>query len=259
MSRHVEGRHELPPTGTRRRGIAAVGLGLALLLVASAVVIRQTHLDHTRASAVVAPVRTASTGTGAARASGSGSVSPAQRQAVASAVDACRLANLRQQTSLSSAAVSLSMWRKHVEAMNLLVSGKISLAVAKDFWESSRRGAMKTAAAFRAADLTYTAGPTSTCAPLDKALAPAAGPGDVSALAACATTRSRGDAALATARTAVTTWEHHIRDMEALRDGRISPAQATAMWQMNWMRGNAQLTTYDDAVAAMGTVTCPLR
>lgn len=253
MARHDAGRHESPAAGTSYVVPAVTVLGVALLVLVMVLVGRQLSTNGTSSGTPSRPGATSPV----AAASTSGTLSAAQRQAVSMALDTCRLTNLRQQTDLSAAAVSLGLWRKHVDAMNLLVAGKISLAVAQDFWASSRIGAMKSVADFWVADQAYTAGKTSTCAPLGPTLAPAATPAQSAALASCAKALPPGDVALARARTAVATWEHHVHDMEALRVGQITPAQATAKWQKNWQAGNAELMRYDAAVAA-ASATCPL-
>jgi hypothetical protein len=171
--------------------------------------------------------------------------------------EACRLANLRQQAPLSAAAVSLAQFDKHIDAMNLLVAGKISLAVATTFWDQTRVGATQNAAAFRSADQQLSATP-SQCRPPDPAVAYDTPYGRLLAISGCANAiRARG-AALTRARAAVSTWEHHIHDMEMLRTGHITPAQATAAWRKNWKIGAGQLAAYDAATAAARKLTCTL-
>src|SRR5687767_6119386 len=63
---------------------------------------------------------------------------PSTASALDSATEACRLAALRVTTALSAADVALAQFDKHIDAMNLLVAGKISLAVATQFWEETR-------------------------------------------------------------------------------------------------------------------------
>ena len=167
-------------------------------------------------------------------------------------VGACRLANLRQQAALGSAAAAMSSWDKHIEAMNLLVAGKISLAVATDFWESSRVGASQGLSDFRGADRTYALSSSGRCAPLEGPAAAAAPATAVVAVRQCSAALGLGDAALARARPALSTWEHHIHDMDALLAGRITPGQAVAMWQHSWRAGNAQLKAYRTSVDSNG-------
>ncbi|MEO6411041.1 MAG: hypothetical protein ABIO48_00515 [Pedococcus sp.] len=176
---------------------------------------------------------------------------------LAAAAETCRLANLRQQAPLSAAEVSLAQFDKHIDAMNLLVTGKISLSVATTFWDETRVRATQNAAAFRRADKEL-AGSGAACPTLEPEVANAAPYGQVVALKSCASAITARDAALGRARTAVSTWEHHIHDMEMLRMGHLTPAQATAAWQKNWKTGEKQLATYDTALAKAKKVPCSL-
>lgn len=176
---------------------------------------------------------------------------------LAAVAETCRLANLRQQTPLSAADVSLAQFDKHIDAMNLLVAGKISLAVATTFWDETRVGATQNAAAFRLADREFaTSG--ARCAALDPTVAEVAPYGQVVAIKGCASAIAHRTRALAKARAAVTTWEHHIHDMEMLRLGHITPAQATAAWQKSWKTGENQLRAYDQAAAKAKKIRCSL-
>ena len=177
--------------------------------------------------------------------------------ALAKEAESCRLANLRQQAPLSAADVSLAQFDKHIDAMNLLVAGKISLSVATTFWDETRVGATQNAAAFRRADKELAASGTA-CPKLDPAVSNAAPYGQVVTLKSCADAITARKAALARARTAVSTWEHHIHDMEMLRMGHLTPAQATAAWHKNWKTGEKQLATYDRSLAKAKKIPCTL-
>jgi hypothetical protein len=179
---------------------------------------------------------------------------PAPLKAMA---ETCRLANLRQQAPLSAAEVSLAQFDKHIDAMNLLVAGKISLAVARTFWDQTRVGATQNTAAFRHADQEFSASAT-RCPALDPSVANTAPYGQVVAIKSCADAIAQRAAVLARARTAVTTWEHHVHDMEMLRMGHITPAQATAAWRKNWKTGERQLHAYDSAAAKAKKIRCSL-
>ena len=192
-----------------------------------------------------------STTTPAATASAAGAA------ALAVDAEACRLANLRQQAPLSAAAVSLAQFEKHIDAMNLLVAGKISLAVATTFWDQTRVGAAQNEAAFRSADQAL-ASSASRCRTPDPAVAYDLPYGQLLAISRCAGAIEARGTALARARAAVSTWEHHTHDMEMLRMGHITPAQATAAWSRNWRIGAAQLAAYSAADAAAKKVSCSL-
>ena len=173
------------------------------------------------------------------------------------AQEACRLANLRQQAPLSAADVSLAQFEKHIDAMNLLVAGKISLSVATTYWEQTRIGAAQNAEAFRNADKNLAAS-GSRCPALDPAVANASPYGQVVAITSCSKAISGRAAALAAARKAESTWEHHIHDMELLRMGHLTPAQATAAWRKNWKIGERQLQAYQSALKNANQTTCAL-
>lgn len=171
--------------------------------------------------------------------------------------ETCRLANLRQQAPLSAAEVSLAQFDKHIDAMNLLVAGKISLSVATTFWDETRVKAARNAKAFRDADEELAAS-AAVCPGLDPAVADAAPYGEVVAIKSCASAIRTRSTALARARTAVSTWEHHVHDMEMLRMGHLTPAQATAAWQKNWKTGEKQLGAYERAAAQATKIPCSL-
>jgi hypothetical protein len=174
--------------------------------------------------------------------------SAALKAQVAAALQSCRAALAAQQGTLTTAETSLAQWQEHIDAMNLLVGGAITFADAVVFWENSRMGATENVAAFREADIAYTT-LQDRCGPLESALAEPATDWEQTALEACADATVGRDAVLDAARTAVATWEHHIRDMELLRIGRLDPFDAEAMWRKNWMLGNAQMAVYRAAVA----------
>ena len=176
---------------------------------------------------------------------------------LAQAQESCRLANLRQQAPLSAADVSMAQFEKHIDAMNLLVAGKISLSVATTFWDQTRVGAMQKAAAFHAADMQLRTS-TARCVAPSPAVANASPYGQVVQVLSCAAAIKAHDAALARARTVVATWEHHVHDMELLRMGKITPAQASAAWRKNWKTGALQLQAYQNAASAATKTSCPL-
>jgi hypothetical protein len=176
---------------------------------------------------------------------------------LAAVAETCRLANLRQQAPLSAADVSLAQFDKHIDAMNLLVAGKISLAVATTFWDETRVGATQNVAAFRHADKEFLAS-GARCPALDPTVANAAPYGQVVTIKSCASAIAQRAAALARARSAVATWEHHVHDMEMLRMGHLTPSQATAAWRKNWKTGENQILAYDKAVAKATKIHCSL-
>jgi hypothetical protein len=173
------------------------------------------------------------------------------REAVSAAVESCRLANLRQQAALTTAAVSISQWDEHIQAMNQLVAGKITISAARNFWEATRIGATEHAAAFHIADDTLGA-QGATCTQLDAAQSAAASRQQSAALVTCRKALAARGPILAQARTGISMWEHHIHMMEMFRSGEITPSQAAAAWLEIWKAGDRQLKSYRAAVAAAG-------
>ncbi|WP_270886175.1 hypothetical protein [Pedococcus sp. 5OH_020] len=176
---------------------------------------------------------------------------------LAGASEQCRLTNLRQQAALSAAAASLEQFQKHIDAMNLLVAGKISLPVARTFWNQTRIAATEKAQSFRAADQALTSskagcpelGPTAACsAPLQ----------EVNAITACAKATAARQTVLVRARDSISTWEHHVHDMEMFRAGHMSAATMADKWQKTWKSGQQQLDSYSAAVQLTQKLRCPL-
>jgi hypothetical protein len=170
----------------------------------------------------------------------------------------CKLANLRQRATLSAAEVSMAQFERHISAMSLLMAGKISLSVATTFWDQTRVEAIANAAAFRRAD-TELAASGATCPQLGRAAACSAPIEEVNAITTCRAAVEARDAALARARKAVTTWENQIHDMEMLRMGDITPAQAMAAWRKNWKLAHPQVVSYAAALKLADAKRCPLK
>lgn len=163
----------------------------------------------------------------------------------------CAVAYRSAQDALESAERTLEQWEIHIGAMNQLVAGEITLAQARDFWARTRVAAAAKADAFRQAYQEYRS--TEGCAYPE-----AVGPGGAGELSQCAEALAADEAALAEAETALTTWEHHIEDMNRLRAGTLSGEKAAAMWQRMWKKGVEQMEDYQQAAAKARGGTCPL-
>jgi hypothetical protein len=161
-----------------------------------------------------------------------------------SAVADCRSRWLLQRQPLRAAQASMRQWRVHIKAMDELVAGNISLAQATTFWNQTRKGAMHRIMRFEQADSRYR---TTAPACSTHSVKQAAGTAIPVRARDCMRAAVAGDHILAEAETAITTWQGHVHDMEMLRMGHLSPAQATQMWQMNWHMGQRQLTEYGHA------------
>ncbi len=237
----------------------------ALVAVALPFVLVTQFLSHQGAPSVGPPATTTSTtrsGTAAPVASAGVAASSAgmtaqARDPLAAEVDACRLANRRERKALSAAAASLAQFQKHIDAMNQLVAGQISLATATVFWDQTRVAAQAKVTAFREADKAVTSD-GATCPELLPTAACSAPLEQVNAVTDCAKAERGRLVVLSRARTAVTTWSHHVHDMEMLRMGQLSPSQATTLWQQNWTTGQRQVDSYLAAAQLVDSLKCSL-
>jgi hypothetical protein len=155
---------------------------------------------------------------------------------------ACRAVWRAQSGALAAAGSSLAQWRVHVDAMNQLVAGEITLAQAQAFWNRTRKGAAARVARFEKADGTY-ADAAPGC-PGDPG-GPHADQGSSQLSGCLAGVRAR-DRAIGAGTVAIDTWKHHIMDMEMLRSGQITPEQATRMWLQSWRQGVKELDTFTE-------------
>jgi hypothetical protein len=169
------------------------------------------------------------------------------------ALASCRTASTMQARDLAAAKASLDRWSTHIRAMNLLAAGKISLDQAKAFWTASRTGAAQEVARFEAVDRRSQGVSTECSVPPDMH----DHSDQVAQLAACRQAADAQQAELSSSRTAIATWRRHIRDMELLRAGKISPFVGLMRWNKNWKKGDAQLQHYREMrKAAMGMTPC---
>jgi hypothetical protein len=161
-----------------------------------------------------------------------------------SAVADCRSRWLQQREPLRAAQASMRQWHVHVKAMNELVAGNITLAQATTFWNRTRKGAMHRIMRFEQDVTRY-----GRTAPACSAITLRQADGTTIPVGArhCIRAAVAGDRVLNAAQTAITTWQHHVHDMEMLRMGNLSAAQATQAWQMMWHMGQHQLATYRHA------------
>jgi hypothetical protein len=144
-----------------------------------------------------------------------------------------------QAPALRAAAKSLAQWKVHVDAMNQLVAGRITLAQATDFWNHTRVGAKRLIGHYQAVRQQL------------RADAPPCDSG-----ARCAAAAQAREQELRIADRALATWNHHVHDMEMLRMGMMTPTQATQMWVRNWHIGVRQLGAYHAAADLARGVHC---
>ena len=167
--------------------------------------------------------------------------------AAPSRLSRCATAAYSLGTPLRAAAPAMDQWEIHIGAMNKLVVGAITLPQATAFWNQTRVGAQHRIDSFHAAIRTLRGSGVDCPSPglLDKASS--------SDLRSCARHVHAELRALEAARTAVNTWDMHVKDMERLRTGKLSPTVATQMWLSMWQRGQDQLKAYRAALREVGT------
>jgi hypothetical protein len=153
----------------------------------------------------------------------------------------CQTLLTRQAQVTLAADQTLAQWRLHIDAMNQLVAGTITLEQATAFWKNSEEAAKRKITAFERADAALRSG-VGRCAP----------PADDD----CRTAAREWSDVLSAARPAAETWMHHIHDMEALMVGEVTPEQAVATWVDKWRAGQRQIKAYDRQVQQAQGLTC---
>lgn len=230
----IQGRH----SRTRHRWLPALGLIvlIALMSAATGAVTWALARNSDPAPAARAPSATGTT---------SSTSQKPRATAVSATLEACRTLWAWQVSDVLAADASLDQWRLHIDAMNQLTSGEITLTQATDYWQRTRLGAHRRVNDFRQVDRKLQSSSV-RCGPGTGAR----GAGEQrQRLHACRSATDALSAALAAARVSIATWEHHIMDMDALRDGEITAEEATTMWLQTWRVGAGELRTYDKRAA----------
>lgn len=177
------------------------------------------------------------------------SVAHAPRGGTRDQMQGCLDAATNFELPLRRAASSMDQWEVHVGAMNKLVVGAITLQQATAFWNRTRVGARHRVAEFeRALARLHRHGVD--CPP--PALLPSGASPD---LRSCAREVATDMRVLHAARTAIGTWRRHVRAMEMLRMGHMSPSTASRMWLAMWQRGQDEIETYRVAARAARSVS----
>jgi hypothetical protein len=156
------------------------------------------------------------------------------------ALDSCRQVDAGLRDALHAAAPALGQWEVHVGAMNKLVAGAITLRQANAFWNNTRVEARRNLTAFRAA-YRRALHPGAECR---RPMAPMPGMSQAPRLRSCARRVQADRQVLRAADTAITTWGHHVVDMNMLRMGTMTPATANQMWLASWQEGVRQIRAY---------------
>jgi hypothetical protein len=155
----------------------------------------------------------------------------------------CLSAAGRLETALDSVGPAMDQWRVHVGAMNKLVVGEITLQQASDFWDRTRVGAQR-----RLASVDEAAGPLrrrGLDCPTPSRLGRAS-----PEVVRCAGRVAAEEQAWNAAQRALETWSQHVKDMDMLKMGHLSPQDATRMWLASWKRGVREIDDYRGAAAA---------
>lgn len=161
----------------------------------------------------------------------------------------CREVYAAQVYPLVAAADAMSQWQVHIAAMNKLVLGVITLQQANQFWNQTRIGAREHLDAFTDAVERFDQR-TMHCLPV--------GPGPAGPhLERCEQAVMVRNRVLAAARVALHTWAIHVRHMEMLRSGMMSPARATQLWLHSWHEGQREVTRYRTAATEARAAPAP--
>jgi hypothetical protein len=172
--------------------------------------------------------------------------------AMTRALNDCRTVQRQLSPNLVAVDSAVEQWRIHIDAMTDLVAGRITLDEARAFWEATRVQGKHSLASWMRTDASYRAARTE-CAP------PANGSGPNDALQACRVVQQGGEAVLAAARTTLPDWGRHIRHMDALRKGTLSPTRALHLWHGMFESGRDGVRQYDAARRDLQRLpACPL-
>jgi hypothetical protein len=170
--------------------------------------------------------------TGAA--GGSGTSAPTQTTSGSAESAGCKELWANELRVALAAERTLQEWRLHIETMDQLVAGKISMDDANLLWDESEHGALRRIDRFKRIDADLKSSPTN-CDIEDPT-----GPTGECADAAQAVERT-----IDVARAAVDTWKHHIQEMARLRAGEITEEEAIQSWHRLWRTGQVQTVKYD--------------
>lgn len=176
------------------------------------------------------------------------SVGSTQAQPESDLLESCREVFAAQTKVLRTVPEPLSQWQVHIGAMNKLVTGVITLKQATQFWNQTRVGAAQGLARYRSAFDAFAERTVRCPRTGDETLTT-----DARECAVAVTARARE---LATAGQALASWRVHVRHMEMLRTGEMTPTQATQSWLRSWHAGVKELAAYRAAARQASGGTC---
>lgn len=153
-------------------------------------------------------------------------------------LDRCQVVYVAQDRPLRAVGPAMTQWEVHIGAMNKLVVGAISLAQAQEFWNQTREGAARNLATYRRTQRAFDERPARCALPVGR------GSDELRTCAEAVADRHRE---LDRAAVALDTWRTHVRHMEMLRRGQMTPGEATRMWLESWREGNREVEAYRSA------------
>jgi hypothetical protein len=149
----------------------------------------------------------------------------------------CQKATALANDAIEAADASIDQWELHIDAMNQLVGGEITLDQARKFWAKSKVASKEKARAFRDVDGRHRNSELDCTGPI----------GADKRRAQCVDRLAAAEQALTEARKAVKQWEHHIHAMDLEAAGKLTPQQVTRMWLASWKAGIHQVGDYTAA------------
>lgn len=153
-----------------------------------------------------------------------------------------------QAAAMRAGAAPLSQWKVHIGAMNQLVTGVITLEQATAFWDDTRVGAARKLARFRSA-LRDLEASEEGCPGTERSH-------EKHDDGSCAAAVAARAPALRALDTALATWGEHVRHMEMLRLGHMSPEEAGQLWLASWRTGVGQVRGYQQAARGSRHAHC---
>lgn len=166
----------------------------------------------------------------------------------------CRRSWLMLQGVLTTMEPTMHQWEMHIEAMNRLVGGQISLTQAQNYWNQTRIAARHHYDLFARADERLRSRRAPCAVPsVQKTQA------ETAALISCDRAVTAALATLAAARTTLATWDRHITEMNMLRDGTLSPAAAQRKWIKVWRTGDENLQLFHQRKERSDALACGVK